>query len=98
MQDVEWTPPGGTARTISVCGADARRLRAGDEPLVRLVRIGDRWVSWHLAGSITGAVDAGARGAKSGHGVHGVHGQQNMAQAYLEQAQNGANGGGLRQR
>ena len=95
MQDVEWTPPGGTARTISVCAADARRLRAGDEPLVRLVRIGDRWVPWHLAGSITGAVDAGARGARSGHGVHG---QQNMAQAYLDQTQNGANGGGLRQR
>jgi len=98
MQDVEWTPPGGTARTISVCAADARRLRAGDEPLVRLVRIGDRWVPWHLAGSITGAVDTGARGARPGHGVHGVHGQQNMAQAYLEQAQNGANGGGLRRR
>ena len=30
MQEVEWTPPGGTARTIGVCAADARRLSVGD--------------------------------------------------------------------
>jgi len=90
MQDVEWTPPGGTARTISVCAADARRLRDGDEPLVRLVRIGDRWVPWHLAGSTSGAVDAGARLAKAGS--YGVHGQQNLAQVYLNQTTNGNNG------
>ena len=43
-QDVEWTPPGGVARSIPVCAADARALAAGDEPLVRMVRVGDRWV------------------------------------------------------
>lgn len=88
MQDVEWTPPGGTARTIGVCAADARNLAAGDEPLVRMVRVGDRWVPWHHAGSITGAIDAGAQLAKSSG--HGVHGQQNLAQAYLNQTMGGA--------
>ena len=83
MQDVEWTPPGGTPRVIATCAADARRLAAGTEPLVRMVRVGDRWVPWHLAGSVQGAIDAGAQLARSGS--HGVHGQQNLAQAYLNQ-------------
>lgn len=91
MQDVEWTPPGGTPRGIPVCAADARSLAAGDEPLVRMVRVGDRWVPWHQAGSITGAIDASARLARSGS--HGVHGQQNLAQAYLNQATGGYDGG-----
>ncbi|MCF6378746.1 hypothetical protein L2K70_14120 [Nocardioides KLBMP 9356] len=88
MQDVEWTPPGGTPRVIGICAADARRLAAGEEPLVRMVRIGDRWVPWHLAGSVQGAIDAGAQLAK-GNG-HGVHGQQNLAQAYLNQTLGGS--------
>jgi hypothetical protein len=91
-QDVDWTPPGGVARSIPVCAADARALASGDEPLVRMVRVGDRWVPWHQAGSITGAIDAGAQLAKSSG--HGVHGQQNLAQAYLNQATNGTFGGG----
>lgn len=91
MQDVEWTPPGGTPRVIAVCAADARRLAAGDEPLVRMVRIGDRWVPWHLAGSVAVAVDASAEVAKHGWGPHV---QQGMAQAYLNQVTGGADGGG----
>ena len=92
MQDVEWTPPGGTPRVIAICAADARRLAAGEEPLVRMVRIGDRWVPWHLAGSVQGAIDAGAHLARSGG--HGVHGQQNLSQAYLNQAMGGYDGTG----
>jgi hypothetical protein len=87
-KDVEWAPPHGTARSIPVCAADARALAAGDEPLVRMVRVGDRWVPWHQAGSLTGAIDAGAQLAKSSS--HGVHGQQNLAQAYLNQTMGGA--------
>ncbi|SFB34907.1 hypothetical protein SAMN05192575_10873 [Nocardioides alpinus] len=90
MRDVEWAPPGGTPRSIGVCAADARKLSAGDEPLVRMVRVGDRWVPWHQAGSITGAIDAGAQLARSSS--HGVHGQQNLAQAYLNQTTNGMDG------
>ena len=52
MTDVAWTPPGGAERAVAVCAADARRLSAGEEPLVRLVRVGDRWVPWHQSGGI----------------------------------------------
>jgi hypothetical protein len=90
MQDVEWTPPGGTARVIAVCAADARRLSAGEEPLVRLVRVGDRWVPWHLTSGIGGAVDAGVQLARGSS--HGVHGQQNLAAAYLKQTTDGGSG------
>jgi hypothetical protein len=90
MQDVEWTPPGGTPRAVGVCAADARRLAAGEEPLVRLVRVGDRWVPWHQASGITGAIDAGVHLARGSS--HGVHGQQNLAQAYLKQTTDGVNG------
>lgn len=93
MQDVEWTPPGGTERVIAVCAADARRLGAGQEPLVRMVRVGDRWVPWHQSNGISGAIDAGAQVARAPG--HGVHGQQNLAQAYLNQSTNGPNGPGF---
>ena len=53
MQDVEWTPPGGVARSIAVCSSDARRLVGGQAPEVRMVRVGDRWVPWHEAGGIS---------------------------------------------
>lgn len=52
MKDVEWTPPGGTPRTIAVCASDARRLVGGQAPDVRMVRVGDRWMPWHEAGGI----------------------------------------------
>ena len=89
-QDVEWTPPGGTPRAIAVCAADARRLAAGEEPLVRMVRVGDRWVPWHRSGGMAGAVDAGVQLARDSS--HGVHGQQNLAAAYLKQTTDGVNG------
>lgn len=89
-QDVEWAPPGGVARVIAVCAADARRLAAGEEPLTRMVRVGDRWVPWHLSSGIDGAIDAGAQLARGS--AHGVHGQQNLAAAYLNQATDGPNG------
>lgn len=91
MQDVEWTPPGGAARVIAVCAADARRLAAGEDPLVRMTRVGDRWVPWHLSSGIEGAIDAGAQLAKGTS--HGVHGQQNLAEVYMNQAHHA--GGGL---
>lgn len=90
MQDVEWAPPGGTSRAVAVCAADARRLAAGEAPLERLVRVGDRWVPWHLSAGIGGAVDAGVQLARGSS--HGVHGQQNLAAAYLKQTTDGASG------
>jgi hypothetical protein len=90
MQDVEWAPEGGTPRTIGVCAADARRLSAGEQPLVRLVRIGDRWVPWHRTSGINGAIEAGVQLARGTS--HGVHGQQNLAAAYLKQTTDSGNG------
>jgi hypothetical protein len=64
--DVAWTPPAGAERTVAVCAADARRLAGGEQPDVRLVRVGDRWLPWHEAGgaaAIATARQAIARGA-----------------------------------
>ncbi len=91
MRDVAWTPAGGVARDIAVCAADARALAAGDEPLVRMVRIGDRWVPWHLQGGVAGAVDAGAQIGRAGHGADV---QRGLAQAYINQATGGGFGNG----
>lgn len=46
----EWAPPGGVPREVPVCFRDAQRLAAGDEPDVRLVRLGDRRVAWFASG------------------------------------------------
>jgi len=48
--DVAWTPQGEVERMVGVCSRDQHRLAAGEEPEVRLIRVGDRWVPWHEAG------------------------------------------------
>ena len=48
--DVVWSPPMGVERDIPVCFRDAERLTAGEEPGVRLVRLGNRRVPWFAAG------------------------------------------------
>ena len=57
--------PAARPRSIPVCAADARALAAGDEPLVRMVRVGDR------LGAVApgrrdrrGAIDAGVQLAR----------------------------------
>ena len=40
VEDVEWTPPGGLARVVPACAADAQRLRDGVEPDSRQVLAG----------------------------------------------------------
>ncbi len=54
-RDVEWAPPGGVAREIPVCFRDAERLACGDQPEVRLVRLGDRRVAWYASGPLYAA-------------------------------------------
>lgn len=39
-EDALWTPPGGSAREVPVCAADATRLRDGEDPDVRTVDAG----------------------------------------------------------
>lgn len=41
VADVRWTPSGGTAREVPVCGADEVRLRNGEDPMSRTVDVGD---------------------------------------------------------
>lgn len=49
MSEVTWAPSGGVERQIAVCAADARRLAGGEDPDIRLVRVGDRYVPWYAA-------------------------------------------------
>ncbi|MFD9422013.1 MULTISPECIES: hypothetical protein [unclassified Streptomyces] len=41
VADVLWTPSGGAAREVPVCGADEVRLREGEDPMSRTVDVGD---------------------------------------------------------
>jgi hypothetical protein len=47
VEDLAWAPPGGAEREIGVCRADARRITGGEDPEIRLVRVGDRYVPWY---------------------------------------------------
>lgn len=66
--DVAWTPPGGVERKVPVCRADANRLAHGEEPAIRLVRAGDRYVPWYEAKHERGLLNA----AIGSHAVQGV--------------------------
>lgn len=65
--DLDWTPPGGVARTVAACSTCRDRLTGGEAPDVRLVRVGDRYVPWwaaqHHKGAITAAFGTVAIGA-----------------------------------
>ncbi|MFW6774204.1 hypothetical protein ACOACO_07965 [Nocardioides sp. CPCC 205120] len=50
-EEVEWAPPGGVARDVPVCRADAERLAAGAEPDTRMVRDGAKMVPWYDGGA-----------------------------------------------
>lgn len=54
-RDVEWAPAGGVPREVPVCFRDAERLARGDQPEVRLVRLGDRRVAWFASGPLYAA-------------------------------------------
>ena len=47
--DVDWAPPGGAARKVPVCAADADRLARGDDPDERLVGVGNSRVPYWQA-------------------------------------------------
>jgi hypothetical protein len=90
MQDVGWTPPDGTARTIAVCAADARRLAGGEAPEVRMVRVGDRWVPWHQSG---GATEVAARASEAiSRGRYGDGQRRVVDQAAVESSARQAGG------
>jgi hypothetical protein len=68
VEDLTWAPPGGTDREIGVCRSGARRITGGDEPEIRLVRVGDRYVPWYAAERERGMLTA----AVGTHAVEGV--------------------------
>lgn len=61
--DVEWAPPGGVPRVVPVCFRDQQRLTAGEQPEVRLVRLGNRRVAWFASGPLYAAWAQGWYGA-----------------------------------
>ncbi len=40
VRDVAWSPPGGAAREVPACAADALRIEEGEEPATRQVSVG----------------------------------------------------------
>jgi phage-related protein len=93
MRDVQWTPPSGVARTVSVCAADARRLEGGAAPEIRMIRVGDRYVPVHEAGG----VEAILRQHRSlAYERATSHNKKNLAEAYINRSIGGVSGpGGL---
>jgi hypothetical protein len=50
VTDVDWTPPGGTTRSVPACAADAVRVRDGQDPNMRQVPVGGELVPYWQAG------------------------------------------------
>jgi hypothetical protein len=65
VEDVPYTPPGGTLRDVPACALDAQRVRAGAEPDIRKVMVGSRRVPYWQGGP---AYQPYARGYFGGFG------------------------------
>lgn len=50
VEDVAYTPPGGTRRDVPACALDAERVTAGAEPDIRKVMVGSRRVPYWQGG------------------------------------------------
>jgi hypothetical protein len=50
VEDVPYTPPGGAPRDVPACLLDAERVRAGAEPDIRKVMVGNRRVPYFQGG------------------------------------------------
>ncbi len=50
VDDVPYTPPGGTRRDVPACALDAERVRAGAEPDIRQVMVGSQRVPYWQGG------------------------------------------------
>ena len=49
-RDVDWAPPGGIARSVPACPADAERVLAGADPYIRTVQVGAQRVPYWEGG------------------------------------------------
>jgi hypothetical protein len=61
--DIDWTPPGGSTRTVPACALDAERVRVGAEPDVRQVMVGSQRVPYWAGGRAYQPYAAGYFGA-----------------------------------
>jgi hypothetical protein len=50
VEDVPYTPPGGTQRDVPACALDAERVHVGAEPDIRKVMVGNRSVPYFQGG------------------------------------------------
>jgi hypothetical protein len=50
VEDVSYTPPGGTTRDVPACALDAQRVAAGADPDIRKVMVGNRRVPYWQGG------------------------------------------------
>jgi hypothetical protein len=69
QEDIEWSPPGGVARDVPVCSADAERIRGGAEPDTRMVRRGNRMVPWYQGGPAFASYADGYYGSYATNGL-----------------------------
>ena len=63
VDDVEWTPPGGTTRDVPACALDAERVRAGAEPDTRQVMVGAERMPYYRAAGPTRRTPRATSGA-----------------------------------
>ncbi|HWM08791.1 MAG TPA: DUF6676 family protein [Solirubrobacteraceae bacterium] len=62
-REVEWAPPGGAARMVPACEADAVRLEQGEEPHAREVTVGGERMPYWAAGPAYAPLMGGFYGA-----------------------------------
>ena len=83
-----------------MCRSDLRRITGGEDPEIRLVRVGDRYVPWHEAAQATpGGSVAGSIAAVTGRRAHVVRGRtpdtdRGVAEAHTRSGFNPPGGGG----
>jgi hypothetical protein len=63
VEDVPYTPPGGTRRDVPACALDAERVKVGAEPDIRHVMVGTRRVPYWQGGRAYQPYAAGYFGA-----------------------------------
>ncbi|HIW30608.1 MAG TPA: hypothetical protein H9987_11465, partial [Candidatus Luteococcus avicola] len=49
-ENVDWAPAGGATQSVPACAADAERVKAGADPVIRTVQNGSRRVPYYDAG------------------------------------------------
>jgi len=100
VKDITWAPPGGVEREVAMCRSDARRIEGGDDPEVRLVRMGDRYVPWYtVAAAEPGSSVGGTIAALTGRRAHVIRGDtpdtnRHVAEAHARAGLNNLGGGG----